>query len=543
MNSKEISSSIYKQMILGGADQLKENVEKINNLNVFPIPDGDTGDNMLLTILGGVNTEIEDDLELGKAARKIADGMLLSARGNSGVILSQLFDGIAKGLNGIDTANILDFAYAMNQGVKQAYHSVLVPTEGTILTVARESAEVAGNKNCETLEEYLDEYLQEAEKSLERTPELLDVLKKAGVVDSGGAGLITIMRGMLHAINGEYIPKNELSSNKSNNKIDIDKFNENSVLEFGYCTECLLRLQNAKTDIENFNIDTITKFLTTIGDSVVAFKTGSVVKLHVHTMTPDKVLAFCQQYGEFLTIKIENMSLQHNSNEEVFEKKERKKYAVVSVCSGEGIQSMFYELGCDKVINGGQSMNPSTKDFLDAFDEVNADVIFVLPNNSNVILTANQAKSLYSDSKVIVINSKNIGQGHAALTMMNPELESTEEIEVVMNEAITNVTTACVSVCSRDTIVNGMNLIKGNYLGFVGDEILVSKETQKEAYLSLAEKLDFSSHEICILIKGKDGSNEDTENLSDWISKNYPLCEVYAIDGNQDIYNQMIILE
>lgn len=543
MNSKEISSSIYKQMILGGADQLKENVEKINNLNVFPIPDGDTGDNMLLTILGGVNTEIEDDLELGKAARKIADGMLLSARGNSGVILSQLFDGIAKGLNGIDTANILDFAYAMNQGVKQAYHSVLVPTEGTILTVARESAEVAGNKNCETLEEYLDEYLQEAEKSLERTPELLDVLKKAGVVDSGGAGLITIMRGMLHAINGEYIPKNELSSNKSNNKIDIDKFDENSVLEFGYCTECLLRLQNAKTDIENFNIDTITNFLTTIGDSVVAFKTGSVVKLHVHTMTPDKVLAFCQQYGEFLTIKIENMSLQHNSNEEVFEKKERKKYAVVSVCSGEGIQSMFYELGCDKVINGGQSMNPSTKDFLDAFDEVNADVIFVLPNNSNVILTANQAKSLYSDSEVIVINSKNIGQGHVALTMMNPELESTEEIEVVMNEAITNVTTACVSVCSRDTIVNGMNLIKGNYLGFVGDEILVSKETQKEAYLSLAEKLDFASHEICILIKGKDGSNEDTENLSDWISKNYPLCEVYAIDGNQDIYNQMIILE
>ncbi len=543
MNSKEISSSIYKQMILGGADQLKENVEKINNLNVFPIPDGDTGDNMLLTILGGVNTEIEDDLELGKAARKIADGMLLSARGNSGVILSQLFDGIAKGLNGIDTANILDFAYAMNQGVKQAYHSVLVPTEGTILTVARESAEVAGNKNCETLEEYLDEYLQEAEKSLERTPELLDVLKKAGVVDSGGAGLITIMRGMLHAINGEYIPKNELSSNKSNNKIDIDKFDENSVLEFGYCTECLLRLQNAKTDIENFNIDTITNFLTTIGDSVVAFKTGSVVKLHVHTMTPDKVLAFCQQYGEFLTIKIENMSLQHNSNEEVFEKKERKKYAVVSVCSGEGIQSMFYELGCDKVINGGQSMNPSTKDFLDAFDEVNADVIFVLPNNSNVILTANQAKSLYSDSEVIVINSKNIGQGHVALTMMNPELESAEEIEMVMNEAITNVITACVSVCSRDTIVNGMNLSKGNYLGFVDDEILVSKETQKEAYLSLAEKLDFASHEICILIKGKDGSNEDTENLSDWISKNYPLCEVYAIDGNQDIYNQMIILE
>lgn len=543
MNSKEISSSIYKQMILGGADQLKENVEKINNLNVFPIPDGDTGDNMLLTILGGVNTEIEDDLELGKAARKIADGMLLSARGNSGVILSQLFDGIAKGLNGIDTANILDFAYAMNQGVKQAYHSVLVPTEGTILTVARESAEVAGNKNCETLEEYLDEYLQEAEKSLERTPELLDVLKKAGVVDSGGAGLITIMRGMLHAINGEYIPKNELSSNKSNNKIDIDKFDENSVLEFGYCTECLLRLQNAKTDIENFNIDTITNFLTTIGDSVVAFKTGSVVKLHVHTMTPDKVLAFCQQYGEFLTIKIENMSLQHNSNEEVFEKKERKKYAVVSVCSGEGIQSMFYELGCDKVINGGQSMNPSTKDFLDAFDEVNADVIFVLPNNSNVILTANQAKSLYSDSEVIVINSKNIGQGHVALTMMNPELESFEEVEVVMNEAITNVTTACVSVCSRDTIVNGMNLIKGNYLGFVGDEILVSKETQKEAYLSLAEKLDFASHEICILIKGKDGSNEDTENLSNWIATNYPLCEVYAIDGNQDIYNQMIILE
>jgi DAK2 domain fusion protein YloV len=297
-----LDGKMYAEMINAGAANLKAHAQEINDLNVFPIPDGDTGDNMLSTIMGGVSDTEEADESIGEAARRASDGMLLSARGNSGVILSQFFEGMAGGFKGMDEADSRAFAKAFQSGVAQAYGAVMVPAEGTILTVIREATEYASSRNTETPKEFLLEFIEEAKRSLERTPELLPVLKKAGVVDSGAAGLIYIIDGMIRAVCGETADLVSGVVAEKAQKIDLDAFGPDSVLEFGYCTELLLRLMNAKTDVDAFEVKTISDYLQTIGDSVVAVKNGSVVKIHVHTMTPYKVLEFCQQFGEYLTV-------------------------------------------------------------------------------------------------------------------------------------------------------------------------------------------------------------------------------------------------
>ena len=545
MNTQAIDSALYQRMIMQGAANLKRYAEEINNLNVFPIPDGDTGDNMLLTISGGTNTDIGETI--GRTARNVADGMLLSARGNSGVILSQLFDGIADCLLQYDEpeADMEHMADALLEGVAHAYGAVLTPTEGTILTVAREASEYAHDQNSTNAEGLLSDFLYEANNSLTRTPELLPVLKKAGVVDSGGAGLIKIVEGMMQALTGEEIITPAAGRTEAKKGPDISTFTEDSVLEFGYCTEVLVRLQNAKTDIAAFDTSVVTDYLQTIGNSVVCFKNGSVLKIHVHTMTPDKVLAFCQQYGEFLTVKIENMSLQHNSleQEETAETKERVKYAVVTVASGDGIQNMFKELGADYVINGGQSMNPSAADFIAAFKEVNADNIYVLPNNGNIILTAKQAAELYKDSKIYVIPSRTLGEGHAALTMLDLESDDADSIASDMESSMENVITAAVSTCSRDTSANGFDLYNGEYIGFSNDTILSADNDRVDTAKRLVDSIDFSSHEICILISGKDADEKETEEIRNYISEKHPMCEIYDVDGGQSIYHYVLIVE
>ncbi|MBP5184686.1 MAG: DAK2 domain-containing protein [Lachnospiraceae bacterium] len=545
MNRQTIDSRLYRQMVASGAENLKRYAQEINDLNVFPIPDGDTGDNMLLTVSGGANADVSETL--GRTARNVADGMLLSARGNSGVILSQFFDGIADSLlsNDRKEADAEEIADAMLTGVSHAYNAVLTPTEGTILTVAREASEYAHDKNSDSVEDFFLDFLYEANNSLTRTPDLLPTLKKAGVVDSGGAGLIKIVEGMLQALTGKEVEYAEPSSAKeSKNQIDLNKFTEDSVLEFGYCTEVLVRLQNAKTDIANFDTTVVTDFLKTVGDSVVCFKNGSILKIHVHTMTPDKVLAFCRQYGEFLTVKIENMTLQHNSlDDSKEEQKERKKYAVVTVASGDGIREMFSELGADCVINGGQSMNPSAADFIDAFNEVNADTIFVLPNNGNIILTAKQAADLYKGSKVFVIPSKTLGEGHAALTMLDLNPEDPKAIADEMTDSMEGVVTAAVSTCSRDTSTDGFELYSGEFIGFSGDTILSADNDRVDTAKRLVDGMDFDSHEICILISGKDADEKETEEIRKYIGERHPMCEVYDVDGGQSIYHYVLILE
>lgn len=545
---KQIDGVAYSNMLKRAAINLKNHAGEINDLNVFPIPDGDTGDNMLLTLMGGVDALKEESTSLAEVSRNVANGMLFSARGNSGVILSQFFDGIAAGLSESDVADSHQLGKAFRVGVKHAYNAVMKPTEGTILTVAHDATEFACTNKNKDAEGFFGSFIEEGKRSLDRTPDLLPMLKKAGVVDSGAAGLICIVEGMFSALDGDknydYTQLDSMPSSNGAAEIDLDAFNEDSVLEFGYCTELLVRLQNAKTDIENFDISLITDFLQTVGDSIAAFKTGSIVKIHVHTKTPDKVLAFCQQFGEFLKLKIENMTLQHNSTmqDEETEKMERKAYGVVAVACGEGIQNTFREIGTDVIVEGGQSMNPSSEDFLKAFDKVNADTIFVFPNNSNVILAAKQAAQLYSKADVRIINSKTIGDGYAALTMTDGELTDPDEVEALFNMGMENVITAEVSQCVRDADMQDVQVHKGDYIGFVGKNILSAMPDRKSATMAMCDKIDWKLHDICILINGVDSTLEETEEIKNYIESKHGI-EVYCVEGKQEIYSYILIAE
>lgn len=536
---------LFARMVSFGAANLRSHAKEINDLNVFPIPDGDTGDNMLLTIMGGVHKDLDCEV-LCEVAERVSSGMLMSARGNSGVILSQFFEGIKNGFSGLHTANTREIGEAFRQGVKQAYGSVMTPTEGTILTVVREATEYACEQNTDTAEAFLDAFIKEAKCSLARTPDLLPVLKKAGVVDSGAAGLIYIVDGMMKAVLGEDVSE-LISATEQTEELDLDVFDEDSVLEFGYCTELLVRLQNAKTDIPSFDVKVITDYLQTIGDSIVTVRNGSIVKLHVHTRQPQKVLDFCQQYGEFLKVKIENMSLQHNNTvaekKEIAPVKERKKYGVVAVASGEGLKQTFRERGADIIVDGGQSMNPSAEDFIAAFDEVNADVIFVFPNNGNIVLTAQQAARLYENSDVRVIESTTIGAGYAALSMLDTGSDDVDAIAEDLNMAMDGVITAEISHCIHDAKMDHTEVHTGDYIGFVGKELLSVNTNRFEAVCESLERLNFKRYDICIVIRGKDSDETEANQIESYITSSYPGKEVYVIDGMQEVYDYILILE
>lgn len=554
-----IDGELYSQLITAGAANLSIHEEEVNNLNVFPIPDGDTGSNMLLTMNGGKNAIIQE-ANISKAAQVIASGMLLGARGNSGVILSQFFDGISSGFADLTTADVTQFGIACREGVKHAYEAVMTPVEGTILTVVKDATEYACSIKADSILDFIENFIAEAKLSLERTPNLLPVLKKAGVVDSGGAGLIYIMEGMKQFLKGETIStanKEDLSKSQHGGNfgsqakgIDLNKFTSDSILEFGYCTELLLRLQNAKCDVENFSVETIKEYLGTIGDSIVAFKTGSIIKIHVHTKTPGKVFDFCQQYGEFLTVKVENMSLQHNNlDEDEFAKpkkdniKDAKKYGVVAVASGPGIQQMFREHGADVVINGGQSMNPSAEDFIKAFKEANAETIFVFPNNGNVILAAKQAAKLFQEAQIEVIETKTIGQGYAGLTMLDTTSNDTQQILDDINMGIEGVDTYMISHCVRDAEMDGKQLHAGDYIGFLDKKILVASSDRKKTAFQTVEGIDFTDHEVCILIRGIDSTSYEEEEVRNYLMLKHPGIEVYEVEGGQDIYSYIFIVE
>ena len=550
MENQRIDGALFSKLVEGGAACLRRHEDEVNDLNVFPIPDGDTGSNMLLTVSGGWKAGARGDAELGKAARAAADGMLLSARGNSGVILSQFFDGVAAGFENIRDADADALSTAFLCGVDHAYAAVVQPVEGTVLTVMRSAAQYAAAQPHTTVETYFSDFLSAAERALQNTPEQLPVLKKAGVVDSGGAGFIYIIEGMAAVLRGESVPEYEAQhapAGAAAHEIDLDRFDENSELTYGYCTELLLRLQNAKTDIAAFDVNVIKDYLQSVGESVVCFQTGSIVKLHVHTKTPYKVLQFCQNYGEYLTVKIENMSLQHNNLSEAGEESaalgERKPFAVVAVAAGPGVKETFTEMGADHIVEGGQSMNPSTDDFIEAFKAVNADTIFVLPNNGNVILAAKQAAKLYTDADVRVIESHTIGDCYAVLSMLDTDGGDADEIEESMKAAMDGVVTAAVSKCVRDTEMNGFALTSGQYIGFIGKEILAAADARRDAVCMLVDHLDFADREICILVRGVDSDPAEAEDICAYIRKVKPSCEVYAIDGGQDVYSYILILE
>ena len=566
----EIDGALLARMVREGTARLRTHAQEVNDLNVFPIPDGDTGSNMLQTASGGADSIASTESgSIGKLSRRISDGMLLSARGNSGVILSQIFEGMARALDGAETADAELIIRAMQSGTRTAYDAVMQPTEGTMLTVMRCATDYVAGKAPSLPVELLRDFISEAKRTLERTPDMLPVLKRAGVVDSGGAGLIYIAEGMLDALlsdssSEETVDTSWQDAAPSAAEPDLDSFDENSKLEYGYCTELLLRLQRSKTDPETLRVESLTEWLSGIGDSVVAFKTGSIVKLHIHTKTPDRVLAFCQRYGEFLKVKIENMSLQHNSSmlgigentdyndndaesapsadaidTKTTEAAPKKQFGIVVVASGEGVKQLFSERGADIVIDGGQSMNPSTRDFIDAFREVSAQTVFVLPNNGNIILAAKQAAELYTDADIRVIECTTVGEGYAAISMFSDESGDADTIESELRDALGGVVTAGISRSIRDS----GEVKAGEYIGFVGKDIIADSDSRLDAACKTADKLGLGGYDVCIILRSADASAEEAAKLESYINSHYPNTEVYLLYGGQPIYDYIIILE
>ena len=562
---KYLDGALFAKMAKSGAAHLRANADEVNNLNVFPVPDGDTGDNMSMTIESGVEAMKKvETINLAEVMQAMSKGMLLGARGNSGVILSQFFSGMAKGFESNDKADPFAVAEALEAGVKQAYSSVLTPTEGTILTVAREAVEYAVSRldDNSTIRSLFSDLTQEMQESLRRTPELLEVLRESSVVDSGGAGLLYIMEGFNKVLIGEDTyadTAGDSSHSRSHSDIDFSKFNEDSEMLYGYCTELLLQLTRKKTDLETFDVSVIQDFLKSVGNSIVSFRDGNIVKIHVHTMTPDKVLGFCLKYGEFLTVKIENMSVQHNESIGNSEKglqdkpeirpdaeKKREKFATVAVCIGRGIEETFREIGVDVIVRGGQTKNPSAEDFIAAFDQLNADHIFVLPNNGNIIMAAKQAASIYKKADIIVIESKDLGQGYIAAAYINFEAETPEDAIGESLASMKNVTTGSISEAIRDANMNGVRVSVGDSVGIVGKNIVTSKASRIEAAEALSDYIlggSDNDKSILTVFRGKDAEEEECTTLRMYVEEKYPDIELYVIDGGQEIYSYILVAE
>lgn len=557
MNTIKINGDLYKIIVINGAVSLRNAYKEIDALNVFPVPDGDTGTNMSMTIEAGVQAiENESGLSIYEMSKKFSRGMLMGARGNSGVILSQLFRGIYKGLTGFEEVGAKELAKAFKAGVEQAYKAVMKPVEGTILTVAREACDYVNKKVSKksTINDFFEYYMEEAYASLERTPELLPVLKDAGVVDSGAAGFIKVVEGMQKAINGEILERIDPEKVQTST-VHRGSFNAHSELTFGYCTEFILQLQHKKVDIAKFDEKVIIDELEKLGDSIVCIKDEDIVKVHVHTKTPGIVLGIGQQYGEFLTLKIENMSVQHteaNVQEEQCDCEqcvemranlEKKKIAVVAVASGDGLVSLFKSMGVDYVVSGGQTMNPSAEDFVKAFDSLNAENILVFPNNGNIVMAAKQAGKYYDKANVVVVNSKSLAQGYSALTMYDSSMDDVEEIVSELEDVISNVTTGEVTYSIRDANIDGIDIKKGDYIGIVNKKMIASTQNKVETVKVMLNSTDLSEKEIITIIRGKEATDEEVEAVVEFINESYPDIETDVVDGSQDVYSFILSIE
>ena len=548
----KVDGQDYVSLVVAGARSLANDVDRINALNVFPVPDGDTGTNMKMTIEGGASSGLGmKETNLGIISKNMARSMVLSARGNSGVITSQFFKGLSIGFEGKESVDVKGFAEAMLEGTKKSYSVVQIPTEGTILTVMREAGEAAYKALTDsmTLPEYLKIYLEAAKVSLEHTPELLAVLKEAGVIDSGGAGFCLIIEGMLKASLGEEV----LASKDSTiNVVDHSGFNADSELTWGYCTEFILQLQNSKVDIPNFDLKVIQDYLETIGNSIVSFKDEDLVKVHVHTFDPGLVLTEMRKYGEFITIKIENMNVQHTENNEIIassqevEEKplEHKKYASVAVANGEGLVRSFKEMGVDEVVTGGQTMNTSTEDFLNAFQKIDAEYILVFPNNGNIVMAAKQAAENYDKAKVYVVPTKTIAEGYSAVSMLNYEIDDIDEIVKTEIEVIKNVSTLEVTYSIRDTAMNGIKIKKGDYICIYNGNLIASDKDRVTAVKKSLKKIsDFGDKQVMSILCGQDVKIEECDSIREFAETLNSYIEVYPLKGNQDIYSYIIGIE
>ena len=538
-NMDKITGDLFLKMLQNGANNLANQHHEINALNVFPVPDGDTGTNMNLTFTNGVKEAFDLGSEnVGEISKKLSRGLLMGARGNSGVILSQIFRGFSQSVEAKETLNANDLAEAFQSATQTAYKAVMRPVEGTILTVLRESAQYAYDwiklnpkADCEAYFAYL---VEKGHESLDYTPELLPVLKEVGVVDSGGAGYLAVLEGFLSAIRGEVIEALEVSEHDHVSAADMDHD------EFGYCTEFIIQLD---TESKSYNEMMFKRELEKLGDSIVVVTDEDLVKVHVHTLTPGNALNLGQKYGEFLKLKIENMSEQHHTIMEGDakhaikdnKKKQHEKYAIVSVVAGEGIVSLFNELRAEYIISGGQTMNPSTEDFVGLIQDIDADHIFILPNNSNIILAANQAREILEDKDIHVIESKSIPQGLAACIMFNPDADVEENIEEML-EAIHSTTTAEITYAIKDTVFESVEIKKDDFMGIVEKDIVVANPSRKVVLETVLSKLITDDKEIVTVLVGEDVADDEMNEVESFIEDNYDV-EVEIYRGNQPVYS------
>ena len=553
MNSNEITidGKLMAACVKAGAARLEKNEALINQLNVFPVPDGDTGSNMLTTLRGGLSAAKNTE-NLSEYMSSLATGMLFGARGNSGVIFSQIFFGIAEELKGKDKADCSEMLKALENGAKVAYQSVVTPTEGTILTVAREGAEGFSGEGLEDINvwDFFKIYIENIKEALEKTPDLLPILKSAGVVDSGGYGFVKFFEGFTSAaLDGSFSEAEDVNVNLP--LPNLSKWHDDSDEEaFGFCTECIVTLNEDK----NIREETV-EYLTSMGKSVVCVQSGNILKLHVHTLEPLKVLGHMQELGVFYNVKIENMDNQVSKNtdsvdsvsqtmKEKHDEQVREIHhgiAYIAVANGDGVIKAFKDFGCEIVLNGGQTMNTSVEEFVEAFKQLDAETIIVMPNNSNIEAAAKQAAKIFGEDRVMILPTKSIAEGYFAMSMGITDRFEADEVYNQMKQGMDGVDTIWISKAIRDANVDGISCREGDYLALYGKKIVATDADRLEAVKKVLEQTpDIEDKYVLLVFKGKDVTDEECDELTEFIEDTYDWLDVGIIDGGQEVYDFVI---
>jgi len=545
----DISASQFQEMVRAGANRLQANAEFVNSLNVFPVPDGDTGTNMNLSMSSGAKEVTDSSSEkVGELADCLSKGLLMGARGNSGVILSQLFRGFSKNVEELDVLTANDLAQAFKHGVNTAYKAVMKPVEGTILTVARVAAEYGEKKAASTDDciEVMSAIVKGGKRALDKTPDLLPVLKEVGVVDSGGQGLLFLYEGFLNALNGEFEDEDQAVSPAAMDEL-VNAEHHRSVqsqlstdeITYGYCTEIMVEIGDGPTVESEFDYDTFRNYLNELGDSLLVVNDDEIIKVHVHTEYPGEVMNYGQKFGSLTKVKVDNMRLQHETildsdESQAPQKQPRCAYAIITVAAGQGVRQLFESLGAKYVISGGQTMNPSTEDITKAIEEVNADQVIILPNNKNIFMSANQAAEL-AEVPVEVVPSKTISQGMTAMLGFN-ERQSLSDNKEAMNQMLDMVVSGSITHAIRDSSIEGINIKKDDFLGMVDGKIAVSNADILESSKETLKQMITEDTEIITIIVGEDGSQKDAEKLEEAVLAIDNELEVEIHEGNQPVY-------
>lgn len=552
-----ITTSLFQEMVQAASTRLGNQVEYVNSLNVFPVPDGDTGTNMGMTIENGAK-EVADKpaTTVGEVGQILSKGLLMGARGNSGVITSQLFRGFGQAIKDKEELTGQDLAHAFQSGVEVAYKAVMKPVEGTILTVSRGAATAALKKSEETDDavEVMRAAVDGAKRALAKTPEMLPVLKEVGVVDSGGQGLVFIYEGFLSALTGDYIASEDFKATPATMTEMINAEHHKSVaghvatedIQFGYCTEIMVALKQGPTYVKEFNYEEFQAYLSGLGDSLLVVNDDEIVKVHVHTEDPGLVLQEGLKYGSLVKVKVDNMRNQHDAvlekeEQQVAAKQEEKDFAIVAVVAGDGLTEIFKSQGVDYVISGGQTMNPSTEDIVKAIDAVNAKNVIILPNNKNIFMAAQSAAEV-AEIPAAVVETRTVPQGFTSLLAFNPE-QSLEENVAAMTASLSDVVSGSVTLAVRDTSIDGLEIHKDDNLGMVDGKIVVSNSDMTATLKATFAKMIDEDSEIITIYVGEDGSQDLAEEMADYLESTYEDIEVEIHDGKQPVYPYLMSVE